>query len=250
MSWIWSCLVLSENIIIADFTYLFPSAGLPSRTSSSSTYFVCPWFFQMSAVSFFYFSLEAIKAMHITKLQTFSTGNRTLKREVYFITLLKNLKVIRKPEEAMASPKMDSMIIGIISVLWHNIYCTYLKFLCKLSLTEHYWSDAKHPSRLVHSLISSSTNTWAPPSVSMQETAWYYDLTRTCSSSLLLPYAYCYFHVSTMLVISIKERKMQNRGYAYFQLLGYEVMFALAPPFHELWVSCCMWQRGKRRGIK
>lgn len=62
----------------------------------------------MFAVSFLYFSLEAIKTMHITKLQTFSTGNRTLKREVYFITLLKNHKVIRKPKEVVASPKMDS----------------------------------------------------------------------------------------------------------------------------------------------
>jgi len=50
----------------------------------------------MSAVSFFYFSLEAIKTMHITKLQTLSTGNRTLEREVYFITLLKISKSNKK----------------------------------------------------------------------------------------------------------------------------------------------------------
>lgn len=162
--------VFMENIIMEAFTYLFPSAGLPRRTSSSSTYFVYSWFFQMFAVVFFYFCLEAVNAMHITKLQTFSTGNRTLKREVLFHYFAKNLRAIRKPEEATTSPKMDSAIIGV-SVLWHNICCMCLKLLSKLSHTEHYRSGAKYFSHLVHSLTSSLRNTCTQPSVSMQETA-------------------------------------------------------------------------------
>lgn len=67
----------------------------------------------MFAVVLFYFRLEAVNAMHITKLQTFSTGNRTLKREVLFHYFAKNLRAIRKPEEAVASPKMYSAIIGV-----------------------------------------------------------------------------------------------------------------------------------------
>lgn len=146
MNMILSCIFM-EIIHMEAFTYLFPSAGLPRRTSSSSTYFICSWFFQMFAVVLFYFCLEAVNAMHITRLQTFSTGNRTLKREVLFHYFAKNLRAIRKPEEAVASPKMDSAIIGV-SVLWHNICCSCLKLLCELSHTEHYRSGAKYLSHL------------------------------------------------------------------------------------------------------
>lgn len=170
MTMILSC-IFTENIIMEAFTYLFPSADLPRRTPSSSACFVRSWFFQMFAVFLFYFRLEAVNTMHITKLQTFSTGNRTLKREVLFHHFVKNLKAIRKPEEAVASPKMDSAIIGV-SVLWHNIRCTCLKFLCELSCTEHYWPSAKYLSHFVHSLMSSLRNTCAQTSISMQETTW------------------------------------------------------------------------------
>lgn len=116
---IFSCIFM-ENRIIEAFAYLFPSAGLPGRTSSSSTYFVCLWFFQMFAVVFFYLCLEAVNAMHITKLQTFSTGNRTLKWKVLFHYFAKNLRAKRIPEIAVASPKMDLATIRV-SVLWQHL---------------------------------------------------------------------------------------------------------------------------------
>lgn len=90
-----SCIFM-ESIIMEAFTYLFPSAGLPRRTSSSSTYFVCSWLFQVFAVVLFYFHLEAVNTMHITKLQTFSTGNRTLKREVLFHYIAKKSQSNKK----------------------------------------------------------------------------------------------------------------------------------------------------------
>lgn len=173
-----SC-TLTENIIIADFTYLFPSAGLPSRTSSSSTYFVCPWFFQMSAVSFLYFSLEAIKTMYITKLQTFSTGNRTLKREMYFITLLK-----------ISNYKKTKRSCGLCDYrnkyLCYDMTFTHLKFLHKLFHTEHYQSDVTHlvSCPFIHVVID---NYPSSATYIMQETAWYTDLIRRCSISLLFP---------------------------------------------------------------
>lgn len=82
----------------------------------------------MSAVSFLYFSLEAVKAMHITILQTFSTGNRTLKREMYHY-FTKNLRVIRKPEESVEESQMDSTTIRI------SLYIlTYLLHVSEISM--------------------------------------------------------------------------------------------------------------------
>lgn len=248
MNMILSC-ILMENIIMAAFTYLFPSAGLPRRTSSSSTYFVCSWFFQMLTVIFFYFCLEAVNTMHITKLQTFSTGNRTLKREVLFHYCAKNLRVIRKPEEAVASPKMDLAIIGV-SVLWHNICCTCLKFLCKLSCTEHYWSGAKYLSYIVHSLMSSLRNTWAQPSISRQETGWYYALTRTCSSSCLSPACVLLFSCKHDACHKHQRKENAKSWLCVSPAIRLQSHVCLATPLHELWVSCGMWQRGKRRGMK
>lgn len=233
MTMILSCF-FTENIIMEAFTYLFPSAGLPRRTSSSSTYFVCSWFFQMFAVSFFYFRLEAVNTMHITKLQTFSTGNRTLKREMLFHYFAKNLRAIGKPEEAVASRKMDSAITGA-SVLWHICYMC-LKFLCKLSPTEHYWSSVKSLSHLVHSLMWSLRNTCAQPSISMQETAWYCDLS-SCSSSCLFPV--CVLLFSCRHDAYHKHQRKENAiswlcVFLASRLLRY---VGLATPLHELWLS-------------
>lgn len=246
MTMILSCIV-TENIIMEAFTYLFPSAGLPRRTPSSSTCFVCLWFFQMFAVFFFYFCLEAVNTMHITKLQTFSTGNGTLKREVLFHYFAKNLRAIRKPEEAVASPKMDSAFTGV-SVLWHNIHRMCLKFLCELSHTEHYWPGAKYFSYLVHSLMSSLRNTCAQTSISMQETAWYYDPTRTCSC--LFPA--CVLLFSCRHDTFHKHQRMENAisWLCVFLASRLQSHVCLAIPLHELWISYDVWQRGKRRGTK
>lgn len=187
------------------FTYLFPPAGLPRRTSSCSTYFVCSWFFQMFAVVFFYFRLEAANTMHITKLQTFSTGNRTLKREALFHYFAKNLRVLRKPEEPVASPKMDLAVIGV-SALWHNICCMCQKFLCKLSCTEHYWSGAKYPSHLVHSLTPSLRNTGAHPHPCRRQLDTV--ISQEALAAACFQHVHCYFHVGKMLITSTKERKM------------------------------------------
>lgn len=96
----------------------------------------------MPAVSLLCFGLEALHTVHITKLQTFSTGNRTLKREVYFITLQKvpNKKMKRScglaPNGFYACRNRFCLRADSIAHIWN--FCVTSLILCLTS------SDVTH----------------------------------------------------------------------------------------------------------